>query len=287
MWAIVLNVVGKGLYIYMCRGRRRNKMRYIIGILVGVLMFTTIGVCESVVPDKPIDPLLEAFNELIEPIKPAVKVAPSANPCFLYLEGTIVPGTRDGLKTVLGDWCAVNGRPSAIVLMLNTPGGYIDEAIAIYDWLNMLKLGEDVPLYTVVTGQCASAGIIILQAGTKRYAHRHSFLMTHRSYMIFTVESTKEAIVINDEMLTILKASQERSNNRMIALVAERMGVSPKSIEWMFRENAGQIVFNTTLNRYIKYDEKDQWFDAIAAYQYGLIDAFIPTGVNFFTLQEK
>jgi ATP-dependent Clp protease protease subunit len=65
-----------------------------------------------------------------------------------------------------------------ISLYINSPGGVVTSALAIYDTMQYIK--PDVS--TICIGQAASAGSLILAAGApgKRYALPHARIMTHQ-----------------------------------------------------------------------------------------------------------
>ena len=65
-----------------------------------------------------------------------------------------------------------------ISMYINSPGGVVTSALAIYD--TMEYIGPDVS--TVCIGQAASAGSLLLTAGTKgkRYSLPNSRIMTHQ-----------------------------------------------------------------------------------------------------------
>lgn len=65
-----------------------------------------------------------------------------------------------------------------IQLFINSPGGYINAGLAIYDTIRFL--GCDVNTYCI--GQAASMGALLLSAGTKgkRFALPHSRMMIHQ-----------------------------------------------------------------------------------------------------------
>jgi ATP-dependent Clp protease protease subunit len=64
-----------------------------------------------------------------------------------------------------------------IVIFINTPGGSVYEAFAIYDVMKAIKP----PIVTVGIGKIMSAGVLLVSAGNKghRYATPNSYFMTH------------------------------------------------------------------------------------------------------------
>ena len=65
-----------------------------------------------------------------------------------------------------------------ITLYINSPGGVISSGLAIYDVMRALKS----PIATVVCGQAASFGAVLLAGGTKgrRYAWPNARVMIHQ-----------------------------------------------------------------------------------------------------------
>ena len=65
-----------------------------------------------------------------------------------------------------------------ITLYINSPGGVVSSGLAIYDVMQAIKS----PVSTVVCGQAASFGAVLLAAGTKgrRYAWPNSRVMIHQ-----------------------------------------------------------------------------------------------------------
>jgi ATP-dependent Clp protease protease subunit len=68
------------------------------------------------------------------------------------------------------------GKP--ISFYINSPGGYVSSAFAIYDTMRYIKS----PVSTLVMGQAASAGSLLLTAGEKgqRYSLPNARIMTHQ-----------------------------------------------------------------------------------------------------------
>ena len=65
-----------------------------------------------------------------------------------------------------------------ICMYINSPGGVVTAGLAMYDTMQYIKC----PVMTICVGQAASAGSLLLVAGQKgkRYALRHSRIMTHQ-----------------------------------------------------------------------------------------------------------
>ena len=98
---------------------------------------------------------------------------------IVFLWGEIGPGTAGGLIMRLLELSA-KSRDRDIHLYINTPGGDVDDTLAIYDTMQFLDC--DVATYCV--GQAASGGALILTAGSKgkRFALPHSKVMIHQPW---------------------------------------------------------------------------------------------------------
>lgn len=62
-----------------------------------------------------------------------------------------------------------------IRLILNNPGGYIEQGMAIYDAIRACEATVTIEVF----GQAMSMGSIILQAGNKRLLHPNAVVMVH------------------------------------------------------------------------------------------------------------
>ena len=131
-----------------------------------------------------------------------------------------------------------------ITLYINSPGGSISAGMAVYDTMNFI--GNDVQ--TVAMGMAASMGQFLLCAGTpgKRYALPHARVMMHQ--LSGGIGGTAADIAIQAEsMLHIKKVMNER--------IAFHSGHTPEEIE--------------------RDADRDRWFTAEEAKDYGLIDHVI------------
>lgn len=131
-----------------------------------------------------------------------------------------------------------------ISLYINSPGGSISAGMAIYD--TMVLAPCDVATYAM--GMAASMGEFLLAAGTKgkRYALPHARILMHQPLGGITGGATD------------------------IAIQAEQFAVIKKE---MFRLNAeftGQ-----PLERIEADSDRDRWFTAAEALEYGFVDHII------------
>jgi ATP-dependent Clp protease protease subunit len=142
-----------------------------------------------------------------------------------------------------------------INLYINSPGGSVSAGMAIYDTMQFVQ--NDVA--TIALGLAASMGQLLLCAGTKgkRYALPHARIMMHQPSGGMGGTAADVAIQA-EQMLYTKRMFQER--------VAFHTGQTPEQIE-------------------IDSD-RDRWFTASEAKDYGFIDhvitgaAQVPTGAG-------
>ncbi|HMK12956.1 MAG TPA: ATP-dependent Clp protease proteolytic subunit [Acidimicrobiales bacterium] len=131
-----------------------------------------------------------------------------------------------------------------IWLYINSPGGSITAGMAIYDTMQFIR--SDVA--TICMGLGASMGQFLLSAGApgKRYALPHARIMMHQPSG--GIRGPASDIAIQAEQLAYVKR-----------LMAERIAF-----------HTGQTVEQIELD-----SERDRWFTAEQAKDYGLIDHVI------------
>ena len=131
-----------------------------------------------------------------------------------------------------------------IQLYINSPGGSVSAGLAIYDTMNFIKCD----VQTICMGLAASMGSIILAAGAKdkRYCLPNAEVMIHQP----------------------LGGAQGQASDILI---------SARHIE-QTRDNLTQILADATGQPFqnLKEDmDRDNWFTAKEALDYGLIDKII------------
>lgn len=128
-----------------------------------------------------------------------------------------------------------------ISLYVNSPGGAVDDTLAIYD--TMRFVGS--PIATYCIGRAQSGGAVVLAAGTKgkRYALPHAKIMLHQPWGGVTGQASDIKIQAEE----ILKAKQ--TLNRLLA------------------HHTGQ-----PLEKIMAETERDRYMTADEAKEYGLID---------------
>ncbi len=129
-------------------------------------------------------------------------------------------------------------------LYINSPGGSVTAGMAIYDTMQFISCD----VATVCVGLAASMGQFLLTAGTqgKRYSLPNARIMMHQP--LAGLRGQAADIAIQAEQLAYTK-------RRMAELIAHHSG---KPIEEIQRDS-----------------ERDRWFTAEDAKQYGLVDKVI------------
>lgn len=129
-----------------------------------------------------------------------------------------------------------------IKMFLNTPGGVISDGLMIVDVMNYIK--PDVATYCL--GTAASMGSIILSSGTKGKRHilPHGEVMIHQPSGGFGQAKSSDIEIYNNHI--------QKYKNDLYKILSERTGQPFEKI----REDA----------------ERDKWFDADGAIEYGLVD---------------
>jgi ATP-dependent Clp protease protease subunit len=131
-----------------------------------------------------------------------------------------------------------------IALYINSPGGSVTAGMAIYDTMQLLEC--DVATYAL--GLAASMGQFLLSSGSrgKRYALPHARIMMHQPSA--GIGGTASDIAIQAEQY-------KQTKREMAELIAEQTGQSLEQIE--------------------KDSDRDRWFTARQALEYGFIDKVV------------
>lgn len=142
-----------------------------------------------------------------------------------------------------------------IYLYINSPGGSVTAGMAIYDTMQYVQ--PDV--VTVGMGMAASMGQFLLTAGAKgkRYITPHTRVLMHQP--LGGAGGTATEIRINADL--ILKMKQE-----LAEIIAENTG---KRVEQIIEDS-----------------DRDNWFSAQEALEYGFVDHIIESQSSISTGQE-
>jgi ATP-dependent Clp protease protease subunit len=128
-----------------------------------------------------------------------------------------------------------------ISLYVNSPGGAVDDTLAIYDTMRFVSS----PIATYCIGRAQSGGAVVLAAGTKgsRYALPHAKIMLHQPWGGVTGQASDIKIQAEE----ILKAKQ--------------------TINQLLAQHTGQPI-----EKILAETERDRYMTADEAKEYGLID---------------
>ena len=129
-----------------------------------------------------------------------------------------------------------------INLHINSYGGSLFAGFSSVDYV----LNCPVPVHSIIDGCAASAATLFSVVATKRYMHKHSFMLIHQlsSGMWGNYESLKDQMENNDLLMETLKN--------------------------IYTENTK--IPKRVLNQMLK---KDLWFDAETCLKYRLVDEII------------
>jgi ATP-dependent Clp protease protease subunit len=132
-------------------------------------------------------------------------------------------------------------RNNEISLYVNSPGGSVDDTMAVYDTMQFVSS----PISTYCIGRAQSGAAVILAAGTKgkRYALPHAKIMLHQPWGGVYGQAAD------------------------IKIQAEEILKAKKMINDLLAKHSGQLV-----EKIIAETERDRYMTAEEAKQYGLID---------------
>jgi ATP-dependent Clp protease, protease subunit len=130
---------------------------------------------------------------------------------------------------------------SEISLYINSPGGSVDDTMAIYDTMSFINS----PIATYCIGRAQSGAAIILAAGTKgkRHALPHAKIMLHQPWGGVSGQASD------------------------IKIQAEEILKAKKMINELLAKHTGQPV-----DKIEAETERDRYMTADQAHEYGLID---------------
>ena len=131
-----------------------------------------------------------------------------------------------------------------IYMYINSPGGVVTSGFSIFDTMNYIK--PDIA--TICMGQAASMGAFLLSSGQKgkRYALPHARIMMHQP------------------------SAGVGGTAADIAIQAEQFAQTKREMAELIAEHSGQ-----TFEQITKDSDRDRWFTAQQALEYGLVDHVI------------
>lgn len=162
---------------------------------------------------------------------------------IIFLSGTIGERTASVVIQQLLYLQSIR-RDQDVNLYINSPGGLVDQTLAIYD--TMQFMGSEVATYCI--GQAASGAAIILMAGTKgkRYILPNAKVMLHQPYGGITGQASDIRIQA-DEVL--------RDKARLNRIIAKCTGKTEQQVQ--------------------EDTERDYYLTAEEALEYGVVDEML------------
>ncbi|MEL6328472.1 MAG: ATP-dependent Clp protease proteolytic subunit [Planctomycetota bacterium] len=159
---------------------------------------------------------------------------------IVFLVGEIHPGSASRVMMQML-YLDHQRRGQEINLYINSPGGAVDDTLAIYD--TMRFLGSPVATYCI--GRAYSGGSVLLTAGAegRRFILPHAKVMIHQPYGGVTGQAED------------------------VRLQAEQIIKSKRLLNEILSRHTGQPV-----ERIQEDSERDKFFDAQEAKEYGLVD---------------
>jgi ATP-dependent Clp protease protease subunit len=132
-------------------------------------------------------------------------------------------------------------RGQEINLYINSPGGSVDDTLAIYDTMQFIS--SEVSTYCI--GRAYSGGAVLLCAGSKgkRYILPHAKVMIHQPYGGVTGQTSD------------------------VQIQAEQIIKAKSTLNQIIARHTGQSIERVTTD-----GERDRFFDAEEAKEYGLVD---------------
>jgi len=132
--------------------------------------------------------------------------------------------------------------PPPIRLHLNSPGGSLLDGFAAVDYIRACK----VPIYSIIDGSAASAATLMSVVATKRYIHKHGFMLIH--------QLSGGLWGKYEDMIDDFKNS-ELFMNTLSTIYKEKTKIPDKTLKEMLK--------------------RDLWFDAKTCLKYGMVDEIL------------
>lgn len=133
-----------------------------------------------------------------------------------------------------------------IKIHLNTDGGALSDALAIYDCLRGIRS----PVIIIATGVCASAGLLILSAGDLRVATKHTLFFYHQAILPSEAFTSRDQIASTNEAYNLCQKRYDK-------ILGQRSTLSKTEYAQEFE---GKV---------------SKYFTSKDALQYGLIDGIL------------
>jgi len=172
---------------------------------------------------------------------------------IIFMSGTIVTGAPGRVMQYVGSEWIVSQMLSLeaedaekdIQLYINSPGGDVSAALAIYDTMQTTKC----PVRTICVGVAASAAALILAGGAKgkRFSLPNSKILIHQPWVSGVGGQAVDVKIYADEIM--------KTRDRVNDILAKHTGQPKERIE--------------------KDTDRDYWMSAEEAKTYGIVDEII------------
>lgn len=163
---------------------------------------------------------------------------------YTFYDGVTSESVKECMAEI--DEYARHNPGEPITIRLNSPGGFVIDGLALYDFLqDVRKRGHMITV--IALGQAASMGGILLQAGDRRVMGRNAFLLIHE------VHSGDEGKT--SERKDSIEFSR-RLEQKLLAILAKRSKLSVREIKAL-------------------WERKDWWLTAGEAVKLGFADEIL------------
>ncbi len=156
----------------------------------------------------------------------------------------MTPVNNISMTSVISQLLYLNAKDikKPIHLYISSPGGSVLDGYGIIDTMNLIEA----PVYTYTIGLAASMGALIFLNGVKRYMLPHSELMLHQPLGGVSGQASDIEITAN----RIIKMKKDINE-----MIATRCNLNIEEVE--------------------KFTDRDRYFNATEAINYGLADEII------------
>ena len=156
----------------------------------------------------------------------------------------MTPVNNISMTSVISQLLYLNAKDikKPIHLYISSPGGSVLDGYGIIDTMNLIEA----PVYTYTIGLAASMGALIFLNGTNRYMLPHSELMLHQPLGGVSGQASDIEITAN----RIIKMKKEINE-----MITTRCNLALEEVE--------------------KFTDRDRYFNATEAINYGLADEII------------
>ncbi len=141
---------------------------------------------------------------------------------IFYLDSEIEEGIPSVLSMALLRRNNELDKAKPLWVILNSPGGRVDQGFAIYDVLRMVAIGGRT-INILCMGTVASMATFVLQAGTRRLSLPHTQFLIHE---VSQFTSGDEKVSEGEERV----AENRRLNTVVMAGIAKRIGMDPDKL---------------------------------------------------------